>query len=183
MMNNATLKIVMVALLGGMALPALANANKENTDKPERAHHRMMWFEHIDSDDTRRTPMPPMPPTPPNNEQYREMRNTFLAEQFAEFDLNNDGYVSLTELTEVRERQARERAAEMFSKLDQDGTGMVDLETFKASMERIRGEQREVMIERIEIHRGRAEGARERAEDMRERHGERRRRHEKPNKD
>lgn len=179
-MKHKTLKLVMVALLASSALPTLAANDKKNGQEPNREHRRMMWFEHIDGV---KPEHPPMPPVPPNNEQYREMRNTFLEEQFAEFDLNNDGYVSLAELTEVRERQARERAAETFSKLDKDGTGMVDLETFKASMERVRGEHREVIIERIETHRDRAEGARGRAEQSRERHNERRGRHEKPNKD
>ncbi|MCO4322350.1 EF-hand domain-containing protein [Aliidiomarina quisquiliarum] len=180
MMKTKTLTLVMAALVASSALPVLAGDENVAVKETKHEHRRMMWFEHIDGDNNRR---PPMPPVPPNNEQYREMRNTFLEEQFAEFDLNNDGYVSLAELTEVRERQARERAAEMFTKLDQDGTGMVDLETFKASMERVRGEHREIIIERIEVHRDRAEGARERAEEMRERHTERRRRHEKPNKD
>lgn len=175
MMKNTTLTLTIAALLASSALPVLADDENVEVRKTDREHRRMMWFEHIDGHDSGHPPMPPRPPMPPNNKEYQEMRTTMLEQQFKEFDLNNDGYVSLTEMTEVMERQARERAEQAFAKLDQDGTGMVNFDAFNSSMMQLRTERREIVRERIEV-------SKDRAEQSRERHHERRKRDEKPNK-
>lgn len=63
-------------------------------------------------------------------ERMREVRNERLQEHFAQFDLNQDGYITQAELTEVMVNQARERSERMFQRLDTDGTGVVSVEQF-----------------------------------------------------
>ncbi|WP_113906848.1 EF-hand domain-containing protein [Aliidiomarina celeris] len=120
--------------------------------------NRTMWFEHID------TAVAPMPPTPPSPERIREVRTRAWEQQFIEFDLDNDGYVSLPEMTEVMERQARERAEAMFARLDQDGTGMIDLAGFSDGLQGFREERREEARARAREAAARHDEARKRME-------------------
>jgi len=183
-MKYNVLALTLASLAAGATLPALADTEKEEVvievevDTPRSDRHRMMWFEHIDGEYQGEGPRPPMPPRPHMRAEFQQMRAEFLQKQFAEFDLNNDGYVSLEEMVEVRERQARESAEKLFSKLDQDGTGMLDENAFKEGMQRMRDERRDVIIERIEIHRD--EKGKEHIrhhEERRRHHQERRREH------
>ncbi|CUS47682.1 MAG: EF-hand domain pair [Idiomarinaceae bacterium HL-53] len=152
-MKKLTTGLVPLLLFGVVVLPACAQAPAAEADpQPEREARRAVWFEHLSEADV--PPAPGAPPAP----RIRGLRMEVLAEQFQEFDLDNDGYVNLNELTEVMERQARERAESLFSRLDKDGTGMVDQEAFSQV---IRG-NRMVIIEE----------ARARAERARELHGE-----------
>lgn len=64
------------------------------------------------------------------HERMQEARGERLREHFAQFDLNQNGYITQAELTEVMVNQARERAERMFQRLDTDGTGVVSVERF-----------------------------------------------------
>lgn len=136
--------MIVTALSALMVSSPLALA--DNEQRGEREQRRMMWFEHIDVDNAE----PGVPPAPPSPERIRELRAQALEQQFHEFDLNNDGYVSLAEMTEVMERQARERAQQLFTQLDQDGTGMVDQAAFNENMRGFRMIRHEEVRERVQ---------------------------------
>lgn len=95
-------------------------------------------------------------------ERMREVRNERLQEHFAQFDLNQDGYITQAELTEVMVNQARERSERMFQRLDTDGTGVVSVEQFAELQGELHSDRH------IEVRR-RAVNMRELSEEDRER--------------
>lgn len=160
------MKIKSIALLlsatccVAMALPSMAQQEQARAQGSERQHKRMMWFEHIDIPHEVEgsllvgTSVPPVPPVPPKSkrltrEDWNTLRTERLEKQFREFDLDQDGYISLAEMTEVMEQQARERAEKLFARLD-PGHGLIDQETFAQSMKGARVVYSEEMRERME---------------------------------
>ena len=95
-------------------------------------------------------------------ERMREVRNERLQEHFAQFDLNQDGYITQAELTEALVNQARERSERMFQRLDTDGTGLVSVEQFAELQGELHSDRH------IEVRR-RAVNMRELSEEDRER--------------
>lgn len=95
-------------------------------------------------------------------ERMRAVRNERLQEHFAQFDLNQDGYITQAELTEVMVNQARERSEHMFQRLDTDGTGVVSVEQFAELQGELHSDRH------IEVRR-RAVNMRELSEEDRER--------------
>ena len=172
-MKKLTQYLVPLTLASIVTLPACAQVpaaeQTERAEAHERAEHRearrAVWFEHIHGESDGEMPHPPRPPragAPHIMEQVTIVRREALEEQFNEFDLDNDGYVNVNELKEVMERQAREKAEALFTRLDQDGTGMVDQQAFIDNIHGFR------VIDRERI-RARAEAAREMHEEARRR--------------
>lgn len=95
-------------------------------------------------------------------ERFVEIRNERLGNQFEQYDLDRNGYITQAELTEVLVNQARERAEQMFLALDADGTGAVNYERFVEF-------QREWHLQRRESMQGRAIGVGDLSAEDRER--------------
>lgn len=154
-MKKVTQWLAPIALASVVAIPACAQVPAaENDERTEaREAHRAVWVEHI-HEGGERPSRPPRPEAPHIAQRVELIRSEALQEQFSEFDLDNDGYVNVNELTEVMERQARERAERLFNRLDKDGTGMLDQEAFAANIRGFRVIEREEV--RAQMERARA---------------------------
>ncbi len=110
---------------------------------------RMMWVEHINVDGDI------------DSEELRgrvnEIRAEALREQFQQFDLDGDGFITQAEFTEVLVQRTKDTAEQMFQRFGDDGTGTISEERFIENYQE----------RRIHVSRGR--GARDLSTEDRER--------------
>lgn len=83
---------------------------------------RMMWVEHINIEgDVDRDEL---------RARADEIRTEALRDQFLQFDLDGDGFITQAEFTEVMVQNAKKNAEQMFQRFRDDGTGAISEERF-----------------------------------------------------
>ena len=138
-----------VAIMLALPFASMADSTAAATERGERQVRMAM----VKADQAQRAHA---------RERFVEIRNERLGNQFEQYDLDRNGYVTQAELTEVLVNQARERAEQMFLALDVDGTGAVNYERFVEF-------QREWHLQRREAMQGRAIGVGDLSAEDRER--------------
>ncbi|EGN74213.1 hypothetical protein A28LD_2354 [Idiomarina sp. A28L] len=110
---------------------------------------RMMWVDHINVEgDVDRAEL---------RARAQEVRAEALREQFLQFDLDGNGFITQAEFTEVMVEHARKNAEQMFQRFGDDGTGVISEERFIENFQERR------------IHGNRGHGARDISPEDRER--------------
>ncbi|WP_194756089.1 EF-hand domain-containing protein [Aliidiomarina indica] len=121
---------------------------------------RMMWFEHFDGDASDIDPEE-------LRERMRSSREERIRQHFHDFDLDQSGKLTESEMVEFMTRQAEERAKQLFRRLDTDGTGVINEDQFVERLSAMSDERRErVIIRRQEADERRLEAEQRRTEAM-----------------
>lgn len=122
----------------------------EGSEREERAKpSRMMWVDHINLEgDVDRAEL---------RARAQEVRAEALRDQFLQFDLDGNGFITQAEFTEVMVEHARKNAEQMFKRFGDDGTGVLSEERFIENFQERR------------IHGNRGRGARDISSEDRER--------------